>query len=123
MDIFEIAIWKFVIPPTVLFVLIVYSQEPFAVLEEPIFFDEIILRPRGGMVVAPRVPLVVNKLALLNKSLGVFIAGGVELYGHRLSPYRIEIGKPSPLNARGPIDTLERAQTGLWKQNSGRPRL
>ena len=82
MDIFEIAIWRFVMPPTVLFVLIVYSQKPFAVLEEPIFFDEFNLGPRGGMMVAPRVPFVVDELALLDKSFGVFICAVIELHGH-----------------------------------------
>jgi len=123
MDSFEISIREFVLPLPVFSVLVIYPQEPLAILDEPILFDEFVLDLRGRVVVAPRIAFVIGKLTFLDKSLGVFIAGGVELYGHRLSPYRIEIGKPSPLNARGPIDTLERAQTGLWKQNSGRPRL
>ena len=86
MDIFEIAIWRFVIPSTFFFVLVVYTQEPFAVLGETILFDEFILGLRGGMVVAPRVPLVVNELTLRDKPLGVLICAAVELHGHAVDP-------------------------------------
>jgi hypothetical protein len=82
MDTFEIAIWKFVMPPTFSSVLVVYAQEPFAVLGEPIFLDEVILGLRGRMVVAPRLPFVIDKLTLTDKSLGVLICAVVELHGH-----------------------------------------
>ena len=82
MDVFEVTIWEFVMPPTVFSVLVVCGQEPFAVLKDPFFFDEFILRPRGGMVVTPRVPFVVDKLTVLDKSLGVFICVLVQLHGH-----------------------------------------
>jgi len=96
-------------PPTVLFVLIIYSQKPFAVLEEPIVFDEFNLGPRGGMMVAPRVPFVVDKLALLNKSLGVLIAGGVELYGP--AGYLTMVARPE--NRRR---SMHAAQLTLWNE-------
>ena len=40
MDIFEIAIWRFVMPPTFFSVLVVYRQEPLSVLGEAVLFDE-----------------------------------------------------------------------------------
>src|SRR4029077_12696118 len=82
MHMFEIAKWKFVMPPAVFAVLVVYRQEPFAVLGEPILFDEFIFGLRGGMVVAPRVPLVIDKLTLLDKSPGVFMCAFIKLNGH-----------------------------------------
>src|SRR5690349_969474 len=92
MDMFEIAIWKFVMPPTFFSVFVVYPQEPFAVLGVPILFDEFILGPCGRMVVAPCVPLVVKKLTLTNKSLGVFICAVVELHGH--AGYPLIVSRP-----------------------------
>lgn len=82
MDIFEVAIREFVMPPAVFAVLVVYRQEPYAVFGESILFDEFIFGLRGWMVVAPRVPLVIDKLTLLDKSLGVFICTFIELNGH-----------------------------------------
>jgi hypothetical protein len=97
MDIFEIAMWKFVMSPGVFAVLVVYRQEPFAVFGESILSDEFIFGPRGGMVVAPRVPLVIDKLTLLDKSLGVFICTFIELNGHAACLF---IGS-RPLNLTG----------------------
>ena len=70
MDIFEIAIREFVMPLPVFSILVIYSQEPLAVLEEPILFDEFVLDLRRRMVVAPRAPFVIGKLTLLDESLG-----------------------------------------------------
>ena len=82
MDIFEITIRKFVMSSSVFAVLSIYPQEPFSVLGKPILFDEFILGPRGGMMIGPRLPFVVDKLTLLYKSLGVFICTFIELNGH-----------------------------------------
>jgi hypothetical protein len=85
MDIFEIAKWKFVMPPTFFSVLVVYSQEPIAVFEEPIVFDEFVLDLRRRMVVAPRVPFVIGKLTLLDKPLGMLIRALVRLHRHAVN--------------------------------------
>src|SRR6516165_7388340 len=82
MDIFEIAVWEFVIPSTFFAVFVVDCQEPFAVFEKPILFDVFILGLRGGMVVAPSIPFVIDKLTLPDKSHGVFICAVIELHGH-----------------------------------------
>src|SRR5271165_1084074 len=82
MDIFEIPICKFVMPPTFFSVLVVYRQEPLSVLGEAVLFDEFFFGLRGRMMVAPRVPFVIGKLTLLDKSLGVFICALVQLHRH-----------------------------------------
>ena len=72
-------------PPTFFSILVVYRQKPLAVLGEAILFDEFILNLRGGMVVAPRVPLVIEKLTLLDEFLGMFICELVQLHRHAVN--------------------------------------
>jgi hypothetical protein len=99
MDIFEISIGKFVAPLTVFRVFIIYSQEPLAVFEKAILFDEFFLGLRGGMVIAPRVSLVVHKVTLLYNSLGVFICVLVQLHCHAVylfTELRLENRQPLP---------------------------
>lgn len=109
MDFFEIAVWKFVIPPTFFSVLVVYRQEPLAVLREAILFDKFFFDLRGWMVVAPRVPFVIDKLVVFDQALGAFVAGAVELYGH--AGYRPIVSKlgnrPRPVGA---------PQSTLWNE-------
>src|SRR5208337_1662914 len=109
MDIFEIAIREFVMPPTFFSVLVVYRQEPFTVLGEAVLFDEFFFGLRGRMVIAPRVPFVVDKLTLLDKSFGVFIAGAVELYGH--AGYPLIVSRPE--NRPRPVHAT---QLALWNE-------
>src|ERR1700752_3209738 len=109
MDVFEFAIREFVMPLPVFSILVVYSQEPLAILEEPILFDEFVLDLRRRMVVAPRVPLVVDKLPLLDKSLSVFIAGAVELYGHAGYPPIVSRPENRPRS-------MHAAQLTLWNE-------
>src|SRR5271166_4724857 len=58
---FEISIRKFVMPVFILAVFIIYRQKPLAVLGETILVDKFFLHLSRGMVVAPRLPLVVKK--------------------------------------------------------------
>src|ERR1700731_2628385 len=109
MDVFEIAIREFVMPPTFFSVLVVYRQEPLAVLGEAVLFDEFFFGLRRRMVVAPRVPFVIGKLTLLDKSLGAFIAGAVELYGHAGYPPIVSRPGDRPRS-------MHAAQLTLWKE-------
>ena len=98
MDVFEVAIWKFVMPPAFFFVLVIHPREPLAVLGEAVFFDEVFFGLCGGMVVAPRVPLVIDKLTLFDKPLGVFVCAAVELHGH--AGYPLIVSGPETLIAQ-----------------------
>ena len=98
MDIFEIAKREFVMTLPVLALLVIYPQEPFAVLAEIILLDEFFLHLSRGMMVAPRVPLVVDELTLFDKSLGVFICAAVELRGH--AGYPLILSRPQTVIAQ-----------------------
>jgi hypothetical protein len=87
-----------------------------------VFCDEVFLVLDGRMVVTPSLAFVVNKLTLPDNLLGVFICAAVELHGMPAIPLiLIETGNPSPLSASGRIDTPERAQTSVRKQNPAKP--
>jgi len=93
MYLIEIAVGQFVVPSSVFAILVVYPQEPLAILEEAIPFDEFFFGLCGGMVVAPRLSLVVDPFTFLDKSLGVSIRTFIELNGHvvyRLTAVRLE---------------------------------
>src|ERR1700757_4401839 len=109
MDIFEIAKWEFVMPPTFVSVFVVYCQEPLAVLGEAVLFDEFFFDLCGRMVVTPRVPFVIGKLTLFDESLGVFIAGAIELYGHAGCPPIVSRPENRPR-------LVHAAQLTLWNE-------
>ena len=99
MNLFEITVGQLVMPSSLFTILGVYPQEPLAVLEKTVLIDELFLDLRRGMVVAPRVPLVVDKFTLLDKSFGVFICALVQFYGHveyLLTEVRLENGQRLP---------------------------
>jgi hypothetical protein len=61
-------IWRWLLS-----LLVVYCQVPLTVLEEPVLFYKLILLPRGRLVFAPRIPLVIDELTPIDQSLGMLI--------------------------------------------------
>ena len=69
----EIAVWKLIMSFGIFSILVVYCQVPLTILEEPVLFYKLILLPRGRLVFAPRIPLVIDELTLIDQSLGMLI--------------------------------------------------
>src|ERR1700719_5167176 len=67
MDIFEIAVGKFVMGFRVLALFVVHSQITFAVSREAVSPDEFILLERRRPMFAPRISLVEHELTLADK--------------------------------------------------------
>jgi hypothetical protein len=69
----EIAVWKLIMSFGIFYILVVYCQIPLTILEEPVLSYKLILLPRGRLVFAPRIPLVIDELTLIDQSLGMLI--------------------------------------------------
>src|SRR4051812_15266982 len=65
-DIFKIAIGKFVPSLAVLGLRVIRAQMPLCVLTKPVLADELILLLGGGLVFTPGVPVVYNNFAVTN---------------------------------------------------------
>ena len=65
-DLFKIAVGKFVRSLAVLGSRVIRAQMPLCVLAKPVLADELILLLGGGLMFAPGVPVVYNNFALTN---------------------------------------------------------
>jgi hypothetical protein len=72
-SIFEISVRKLIMSFGVLSIFVVDSQIPLPILKEPMPLYELIFPPCGRLVFAPRIPLVVDELVLVNEVLGVLV--------------------------------------------------
>jgi len=77
MDVFEVAIGKFVSPFGVLGVALVNSEMPFCIFAESVQADKLILFVCWRLMLAPRAFAICDEVALFNelhgKSKGVFV--------------------------------------------------
>ena len=71
-NLLEVTVRKF-IPSFGVFVrLVVDSQKPLSILREPLCVDEVVFLPSGGLVFAPRVPVVDNDSSFADEFFRAF---------------------------------------------------
>lgn len=80
MNIFEIAVGKFVSSFRTLGVPIVDPEMPFCIFAEPMETDELVLCHRRRLMFTPRSPAVRNDVPLLDKFFSVLESANVYLY-------------------------------------------
>ena len=73
MDVLEIAVRKLVPCLRVLCFLVVLTELPLPVLVEPVLLDELVLPPRGGLMLAPVVTLIKHILLILDEPLRMLV--------------------------------------------------
>jgi len=80
MNIFKIAVWKFVSSFRIPGVPIVDPEMPFCIFAEPMETDEVVLCHRRRVMFTPRSPAVRNDVPLLDKFFSVLESANVYLY-------------------------------------------
>jgi hypothetical protein len=78
----EIAVWELIMSFRIFPILVVNCQIPLTVFKEPMPLEEFIFLPRGRLVFAPRVSLVVYELTLIDEPLGMLVCSVVQSNCH-----------------------------------------
>jgi len=76
-SLFEISVWKLIMSFGILSILVVNCQIPLPIIKEPMLLYELIFLTRRRLVFAPRIPLILYELALVDECLGVLVCAVV----------------------------------------------
>ncbi len=77
MQVFEVAIGKFVAGPGVLAFVVIYAEIPFLIFAETVPLDEFVFLLGRGLVLAPRISLIMYGLAARDEVSRVLIPRAV----------------------------------------------
>ena len=94
MDIFKVAVRKFIVPLGIRGLLVVNSQIPFAIFLKTTESKELIFLPCGGLMLTPCIPFVEDKSSFADELFGMVI-GAARLSVTAIAAL-LSIGKRNP---------------------------